>query len=412
MTGTAKVAPPNAQADRPRAVRNVAVLSTMSAIQGAQLPVYIVLGGLAGAILADDKSLATLPIACQMLTGMATALPMSLFMGRFGRKAGFWLGSILACLGGLLAALAMLRGDFWLLCIAYMFAGIYQTTQNYFRFAATDTAPEDYKPKAISLVLAGGLVAALLSAEIVTRTEGMLSAVPFVGAFTFLVVPNLIGMVLVAFLDIPTPPRKSDTAPARPWRAILADRNIPVAMLCAMFVYGTMTLTMTSTPLAMIACGFGTPDAANVVKWHVVAMFAPSFFTGSIIARIGARPVIAMGLLMLLGCSAVALSGIDLHDFYIALILLGLGWNFGYIGATSLLAAHHRPEDRAKVQGLNDFLVMAVMATAALSSGKLMAMGGWSFVVVAVMIPVGIAALALLYGTLLARRVPVTGAVG
>ena len=396
---------------RPRAVRNVGVLATMSALQGAQLPVYIILGGLAGAILADDKSLATLPIAAQMLTGMIVALPMSLFMGRFGRKAGFWLGSVLACLAGIIAAFAMLRGDFWLLCVGYMFAGVYQSTQNYFRFAATDTAPEDFKPKAISLVLAGGLVAALLSAEIVTRTEGMLSAVPFVGAFAFLVVPNLIGMVLIAFLDIPKPSRTEVKTPARPWRDILADRNIPVAMLCAMFVYGTMTLAMTSTPLAMIACGFITSDAANVVKWHVVAMFAPSFFTGSIIARIGVRPVIAMGLLLLLGCCAVALSGIELHDFYIALILLGLGWNFGYIGATSLLAAHHRPEDRAKVQGLNDFLVMAMMATAALSSGKLMATGGWSFVVIAVMVPVGIAALALAYGTLIARRERLTATI-
>ena len=397
-------AAPADHTDRPRAVRNVAVLATMSAFQGAQMPVYIVLGGLAGTILADDKSLATLPIACQMLTGMVVALPMSLFMGRYGRKAGFWLGSALACLAGILSALAMLRGDFWLLCVGFMFAGVYQSTQNYFRFAATDTAPEDFKPRAISLVLAGGLVAALLSAEIVTRTEGWLSAVPFVGAFAFLVVPNLVGMILVAFLDIPKPSRTEAKTPSRPWREILADRNIPVAMLCAMFVYGTMTLTMTSTPIAMIACGFGTPDAADVVKWHVLAMFAPSFFTGSIIARVGARPVIAVGLALLLGCSMVALSGIELHKFYIALILLGVGWNFGYIGATSLLAAHNRPEDRAKVQGLNDFLVMAMMATAALSSGKLMATGGWGFVVVAVMVPVAIAALALAYGTLIARN--------
>jgi len=390
--------------DRPRAVRNVAVLATMNAVQGAQLPVYIILGGLAGAILADDKSLATLPIACQMLTGMVTAMPMSLFMARFGRKAGFWLGSILASIGGILAALAMIRGDFWLLCVAYMFGGIYQVTQNYFRFAATDTAPDDFKPKAISLVLAGGLVAALLSAEIVIRTEGIISAVPFVGAYLFLVVPNLIGMALVFALDLPRPRKGETPAPARPWGEILKDRNIPVAMLCAMFVYGTMTLTMTSTPLAMIACGFGTPDAANVVKWHVIAMFAPSFFTGSIIARVGARPVIAVGLLMLLGCSAVALSGIELSDFYVALVLLGLGWNFGYIGATSLLAAHHRPEDRAKVQGMNDMLVMAMMSTAALSSGKLMATGGWSFVVAAVTVPVGIVALALVYSAVTTRR--------
>lgn len=400
---------PAPQDGHPRAVRNVAVLATMSAVQGAQLPVYIVLGGLSGAILADDKSLATLPIACQMLTGMATAVPMSLFMGRYGRKAGFWLGGALAGFAGIFAALAMLQGNFWLLCFGYMFAGVYQSTQGYFRFAATDTASDDFKPKAISLVLAGGLVAALLSAEIVSRTDGVFSAVPFVGAYLFLVVPNLLGMMLTCLLDIPKPSPTVQQTPSRPWREILADRNIPVAMLCAMFVYGTMTLTMTSTPLAMIACGFGTPDAANVVKWHVIAMFAPSFFTGSIIARVGARPVIAVGLLLLLGCCAVALSGIEIHDFYIALILLGLGWNFGYIGATSLLAAHNRPEDRAKVQGLNDFLVMAMMATAALSSGKLMAMGGWSFVALAVMVPVAIAAAALLYGTLLARRGQVTG---
>ncbi len=390
--------------DKPRAVRNVAVLATMSAILGSQLPVYIIIGGLAGAILADDPGLATLPIACQMLTGMVTAVPMSLFMGRFGRKAGFWLGTSLAMLGGIFAALAMLRGEFWMLCFAYMFAGVYQATQGYFRFAATDTAPDAFKPKAISLVLAGGLVAAILSVQIVTRMEGVMSAVPFVGAYLFLVVINLIGMVLIAFLDIPKPPPAKERAQPRPWSEILANRNIPVAMLCAMFVYGTMTLMMTSTPLAMVACGFGTPDAAKVVQWHVIAMFAPSFFTGSIIARVGPRPVIATGLTLLTACSAVALSGIALHDFYIALVLLGLGWNFGYIGATSLLAANHRPEDRARVQGLNDFLVMGMMATAALSSGKLMATGGWSFVIIAVIVPVAIAATALLYGTIVARQ--------
>ena len=399
-------APDRLPAERGRALRNVGVLATMSAVQGAQMPVYIVLGGLSGAILAEDKSLATLPIAVQMLSGMATAMPMSLFMGRYGRRAGFWLGGVLASFAGILGALAMVRGDFWLLCLAYVFAGIYQATQNYFRFAATDTAPDDFKPKAVSWVLAGGLVAALLSAEIVSRTEGMISAVPFVGAYLFLVVPNLLGIILACFLDIPRPVRTAGKAPSRPWREIMADSNIPVAMLCAMFVYGTMTLTMTSTPLAMIACGFGTPDAADVVRWHVVAMFAPSFFTGSIIARFGAKPVIASGLVLLLGCSAVALSGIELHDFYIALILLGVGWNFGFIGATSLLAQHNRPEDRPKVQGMNDFLVMATMSAAALSSGKLMAVGGWTLVALGIVVPVGIVALALVYGSLAQRGRP------
>ncbi len=391
--------------DKPRAVKNVAILATMSAILGSQLPVYIILGGLAGLTLADDKSLATLPIAFQMLTGMAAAVPMSLLMGRFGRKFGFLTGVGFAILASVLATWAMIIGSFWLLCAAYCCAGVWHTTQGYFRFAATDTAPSDFKPRAISLVLAGGLFAAIFAAEIVDRAQDLMAPIPFAGAFAVLGVINILGMSLIFLLDIPKPKPKVAGTATRSWREILANPNVPVAMLCAMFVYGTMTLTMTSTPLAMVGCGFTTGDAAHVVKWHVLAMFGPSFFTGSIIAKIGARPVIAMGLAMLAGCAAIALSGLELKQFYGALILLGLGWNFGYIGATSLLAANHLPEEQARVQGMNDFLVMSMLAVAALSSGKLMAVGGWNLVIVALMVPVVIAAVALAYGAYRDRRV-------
>lgn len=407
MTTATNIIDPNSPAGQSRAKRNVMVLSTMSAILGAQMPICITLGGLAGAMLAPSASLATLPIACQMIAGMIFALPISLLMGRFGRKFGFFIGTVGGAVGGALAALALVTGDFWLLCAGHAGAGIYQTAQGYYRFAATDTAPDSFKPKAISYVLAGGLFAAIIGAEVLIRTQDMLAPVPFAGAYAALVVLNLLGALLIPLLNLPPPDQvaaKADKAAGRPWSEILRQPAVPVAMLCAMLVYGTMTLVMTASPLAVVGCGFLSDDAANVVKWHVLAMFGPSFFTGSLITRFGAPKIMAVGLLFLMLCAAIGLAGVELENFYGAMILLGLGWNFGFIGATSLLAANHRPEERAKVQGVNDFVVLATVATAALSSGSLYAAGGWGLVVSSMAVPIAIAAAALLWGARMSTR--------
>ena len=388
-----------------RAKRNVAVLAFMQAILGAQLPVYIILGGLAGALLAEDKSLATLPIAFQMVVGMLTAAPMSLLMGKVGRKPGFFLGAVCGAIGGTLAAYAILNGSFVLLCIAHGFAGAYQTTHNLFRFAATDSASDAYKPRAVSYVMAGGLVSAIIGPEIVIRFGDLFAPVPFAGAYAMTLVVIVIGAMAIPLLDLPPPPRREKGDSGRPMREIFANPAVPVAILCAMVSYGVMTFVMTSTPLAIVACGFSGGQAADVVRWHVLAMFAPSFFTGSLIARFGHGWIIGSGLLMLAACTAISLSGIEIEKFYAALIFLGLGWNFGFIGATSLLAASHRPDERAKVQGLNDVLVMGLVAAGALSSGKIMAVAGWNTVNLSVLVPITLALCALVFLAARNRRI-------
>jgi len=263
-------------------------------------------------------------------------------------------------------------------------------------------ASDAFRPKAISWVMAGGLFAALLGPQFVIWFRDWLEPVPYAGAYAFLVVLNIGGAVPLLFLDIPRPPRreKGTARPGRSWREILTQRRIVVAMLCAMVSYSLMNLVMTSTPLAMVDCGFAPDDAAGVVRIHVLAMYGPSFFTGPLIARFGAPRVISAGLAMLAAAALVALAGIEIEHFTIALALLGLGWNFGFIGATSMLAESHRADERARVQGLNDFLVMGLVTIASFSSGALMAGFGWDAVNIAMLPLLTLAAAALIWLTL------------
>jgi predicted MFS family arabinose efflux permease len=365
----------------------------------------MILGGLAGALLADNRALATLPISIMVLTSMLTALPASHFMGRFGRKAGFLLGAAAGAVGGALGARALAIGSFELLLLGAAFTGMYQSTQGFFRFAAADTASPAFKPKAISWVLAGGLLSALIGPEIVRTMSDYFSPIPYAGAYATVIFVNLIGAVVVLLLDIPTPPRRAKGAGSgRPMLDILRQPRTVVAILCAMISYAMMTLVMTSTPLAMVGHGFTSNHAADVVRWHVLAMFAPSFFTGSVIARFGHVPVIAIGLVMLGVCSAIALSGVEIHSFYLALIALGLGWNFGFIGGTSLLATTHTLEEQAKIQGLNDFLVLGLVTVASFGSGALLTLYGWEMVQLAMAPALMVAGGALFWLTLAERR--------
>lgn len=370
--------------DDGRARRNVGVLFCLHAVLGGQMAIHIILGGLAGLLLASDPALATLPISVTVLTSMFTTAPASLYMGRFGRRLGFVTGAMAGGLGGGLCATALMVDSFAMLLGGSAFLGVYQAFQGYYRFAAADTASPAFKPKAISWVLAGGLVAALAGPEVVQVAGDALAPVPYAGAYAAVVAINLVGAVVALFLDIPIPVRRvKGTRAGRPMAEILRQPRVIVAMLCAMVAFALMSLVMTSTPLAMIGCGFSTDDAADVVRWHAFAMFAPSFFTGSIVARFGHLRVIAVGLVMLAVCGAVALTGIDLAQFYVALIALGIGWNFAFIGATSLLATAHTAEEQAKVQGLNDFLVFGLVTVASFSSGALLDAYGWDAVQIA-----------------------------
>lgn len=384
--------------DDVRARRAVAILVWAQSILGSQMSIHFILGGLAGGLLADDKALATLPISMTVLGSMLTAPLMSGIMGRFGRRTGFVIGAMAGAVGASLAAHAITERDFVLFCAASTMLGVYMSAHNFYRFAATDMASPAFRPKAISWVMAGGLISAVLGPELVVRFKDWLEPVPYAGGYLAMVGLNVLGVIPVLFLSIPRPPRSiRGERLGRPWGEILSDRRIVVAVFCAMISYALMNLVMTSTPLAMIACGFVTDDAAQIVRIHVIAMFAPSFFTGSLIARFGAPRVIAVGLALLAGCAGVALSGISFGHFGVALALLGLGWNLGFIGSTALLAEAHAPEEQARVQGLNDFLVFGMVTIGSFGSGALMAGWGWEAVNLAMVPALALAAAALVW---------------
>ena len=373
--------------------RNVAVLVAAQAFLGAQMPISFVLGGLSGQVLASNKCFATLPISVIVLGSMLTAPVLSNIMQRHGRRLGFAIGAMGGATGGALSAAGLFTGSFALFLLGSLFTGIYMSAQGFYRFAATDTASEEFRAKAISWTLAGGLVSAIIGPQLVKLTGTWTDPVPFAGGYLAIVAINVLGVCIFAFLDIPKPAPPAADAPRGRTRAeLLKSPQVAVAMICAMVSYALMNLVMTSTPLAVVGCGFTTNHAADIVSAHVLAMFAPSFFTGHLINRFGVERVIATGLVCLGIAGLVAISGVDLWHFYVTLVLLGIGWNFGFIGGTTMLAGAHAPHERGVVQGMNDFAVFGMVTVASLSSGLLMncsggdAVEGWTAVNIA-MIP-------------------------
>ena len=364
--------------DDTRARRNVTVLVLAQAILGAQLPMIFVVGGLVGGQLASSPCLATLPISFIVFGSMTTAPWISPLMQRNGRRFGFFLGAFAGAAGAAMAAYGLYTGSFLTLLAGSYVTGIYMSAQGFYRFAATDTASEAFRPKAISYVMAGGLLSAIVGPQLNKLVQDA-SAVPFLGTYIAIVALNLIGMLLFVWLDLPKGTRKEPEAASSVKRSrmdLLRNPRILVAMICAMVSYALMNLVMTSTPLAVIGYGFDTNNANDVVSAHVLAMFAPSFFTGHLIARFGVERIMVLGLVILAIAGGVAISGAALMNFFAALILLGLGWNFGFIGATTMLAGAHRPEDRGAVQGMNDMIVFGMVTIASLASGGLMNCSG------------------------------------
>ncbi|WP_425466552.1 MFS transporter [Paracoccus subflavus] len=366
--------------DQHRARRNVIVLVAAQAILGAQMSVIFIVGGLAGQILAPYPCIATLPLSMIVLGSALTARPLARFMQDRGRQAGFMLAVLAGGLGAALAAWGLSAGSFWLFMGGSLLTGVYMSAQGFYRFAATDLASEDYAPRAISWVMAGGLAAAIIGPALVRATDG-LTAVPFLATYLAVIGLNAMGPILFAFLDSPLPASRATGPDAgRPLALLVRQPRIAVAMICGMVSYALMNLVMTSTPLAVVGCGFAPRDAANIVSAHVLAMFGPSFFTGHLIARFGAERIVAAGLFLLAIAGAAALSGVELGNFFAALVLLGMGWNFGYIGATAMLTRAHAPEERGRIQGLNDAVVFGGVFLASLSSGGLMNCSGGSVV--------------------------------
>ncbi len=389
-------------AEDTKAKRNLWVLVAAQAILGSQLPVSFILGGLSGQVLATNKCFATLPISLIVFGSMISAPWLSSIMQKHGRRTGFVIGSCSATIGAILCAIALWQQSFSLFLLGSFLTGVYQSSAGFYRFAATDGASEAFRPKAISWVMAGGLIPAIAGPQLVKLTEDALAPIPFAGAYVAVIAINLVGIWIFAFLDSAKPTVAAiGSAPIRSRRQLLRTPAIAVAMVCAMVAYALMNLVMTSTPLSMKACGFTTAQASDVVSAHVLAMYAPSFFTGHLIVRFGVNKILASGLLILGLSGVAALSGIGLPNFYTALILLGIGWNFSFIAGTTLLAANHAPHERGRVQGMNDFAVFGLVTLASLSSGGLLncsgssPVEGWNLVNLA-MIPF----LALAGGTL------------
>ncbi|WP_437436519.1 MFS transporter [Ruegeria arenilitoris] len=361
-----------------QAKRNVTVLVAAQAVLGAQMPMVFIVGGLAGQSLATNACLATLPISLIVLGSMLAATPISAIMQRWGRRAGFLIGATAGACGGGIGAYGLYLGSFPVFLLGSLFTGIYMSAHGFYRFAAADTASDAFRPKAISYVMAGGLLAALVGPQIVKLTSESY-VIPFLGTYVAVIAINAFGAVLFFFLDIPTPDQPAPNAPrGRSRIELLKTPRIAVAVICAMVSYALMNLVMTSTPLAVVGCGYTAGNAADIVSSHVLAMYIPSFFTGHLIARFGVEKVMALGLAILAGAGAVALQGVELGNFFAALILLGVGWNFGFIGATSMLADSHSEHERGRMQGLNDLLVFGGVTFASLASGGLMNCSGGS----------------------------------
>ena len=359
-----------------RARRNVIVLVLAQALLGSQMPILFVVGGLAGQSLASNACFATLPITLIVLGSMLSATPLSWVMQTWGRRAGFLVGAAAGATGAAVAALGLYHASFPLYLLGSFLTGTYMSAHGFYRFAAADTASEAFRPKAISYVMAGGLVSAIIGPQLVKVTADAM-VIPFLGTYLGVIALNVLGTSLFFFLDIPRPAKPShDTPRGRTRLELLATPRIAVAIICATVTYALMNLVMTSTPLAVVGCGFTTGNAADVVSGHVLAMFIPSFFTGHLIARFGSERIMGLGLFILAMAGLVALQGVALGNFFVALILLGLGWNFGFIGATAMLSECHAPHEQGRVQGLNDLIVFGGVTFASLASGGLMNCSG------------------------------------
>ncbi|MEE9428992.1 MAG: MFS transporter [Paracoccaceae bacterium] len=360
--------------------RNIIVLVVAQAFLGAQLPMMTVLSGLAGQTLATNICWATLPVTAQGFGSMTSSIWMSRLMQRYGRRTGFLVGTLAGATGASIAACGLVLASFPLFVIGAFFTGIYASAQGFYRFAAMDAVAESYRPKAMSLVLAGGLAAAIFGTQ-VSKLTAELMVVPFLGTYIAVIAINAIGAILFLFLRIPTSGAKGTASgKVRGYFQLLKDPLILRAYMCAMVSFGMMILVMTSTPLAVVGVGCSRAMAADIVMAHVLAMFLPSFFTGHLISRYGTEKIVTLGLILLTAAGAVNLSGMEVLNFYVGLVLLGLGWNFGFIGATAMLAGAHSKAEQGKVQGLNDMLVAACVTLASFASGSLMNCSGNSVV--------------------------------
>lgn len=358
--------------------RDIALLACCQALLLINQSGLIAMNGLVGYALVDNKTFATIGVTSYVLGSALSAMPAALWMARVGRRAGFMTGSVIAIVGSATCALAIARASFLMYCVGTALIGVYVAFGLQYRFAAAEVATPAFKAKAISLVLAGGIVGGFVGPTASLWAKDLLP-VPFVGSFGVLSVVAIIALVVQSMVRVPAPAASERGGGGRPLTTIARQPVFVVAALAAALGYGIMNLLMTATPLAMDFCGYPFSAAALVIEWHVVGMYGPGLFTGSLIQRFGALKLIAVGVALIAACIAVALSGLAIAQFWAALVLLGVGWNFMYTGGTTLLTEAYAPAEKAKTQGLNDAIVFTVMTLSSFSSGALVSAAGWQW---------------------------------
>jgi MFS family permease len=376
--------------------RNVGLLAACQAMLFTNNSTLIAINGLAGLALAPTATLATVPVTCWVVGGAIATLPASHYMKRVGRQAGLIRGASIGILAALICAAAAWQANFWLLCFGALVFGFFNSFGQYYRFVAAEVAPMHWRATAVSLVLAGGLVGGILGPTLSRVTVDMVGP-KFTGAYLTLILFILVTMGILSRIRVPDLSAEEQARKGRPMSVIARQPKYVVAVLSAAISYGVMNFLMVSTPIAMGVCGHPYGDAAMVISSHVVGMFAPSFFTGSLIKRFGTIQVMLAGAALNAASIGVALSGVAVANFWWALVLLGVGWNFLYIGATTLLTETYRPEERAKAQGMNEFAIFAMMTVSSLSSGMIVANAGWEKVNYAAAPLLAIVVVALVY---------------
>jgi len=385
------------------AKRNSVVLACAQALGGSSPPIVISLGGLVGSQLVTDQTFATVPVSLMQLGIACGVIPAAMLMRRLGRRSGYLIGALIGATAASIAAAGTSMRLFWLFCLGTFACGLYGAFVQSYRFAAADAATDSFRPRAISWVMIGGIAAGIIGPQTVYWTRDLTPAAPFAASFMAQGCLALLAMLVILQLRAP-PVAKAASAGGRPLPEIMKQPKFIASVTAGLVTYGLMSFLMTAAPLAMIGCGLTVGDAALGIQWHVLAMFGPSFFTGRLIARFGKAQVTMTGLLLTALAAVVGLSGLSVGHFWVALILLGVGWNFGFIGATALVTDCYRPEERVKVQAANDFLVFGSVAIASFSSGGLLHAGGWDSVNWLVFPPVAVA-LALVAWQGLGRRV-------
>jgi len=358
--------------------RNLGLLVAAQSLGGAVPPIIISLGGLVGTQLTTNPNHATLPVSIYQLGLALSTLPAAWLMQRSGRRVTYSLGALLGVVSGLIAAWGIASADFLTFCLGTALAGFYAACVQNYRFAAVDAIGESgSQARAVSLVMVGGLLAAIIGPQVVIATRDMLD-VRFAGSFYGLTGLAVLALPVLLLLKLPPVTSKTVTGPARSLWEIALTRKFLVAACAGVVSYGLMSFLMTAAPMAMVGHGHSDKHAALGIQWHVLAMFGPSFFTGRLIERFGKRQITALGLAMIGAAAVMALAGLELLHFWGALILLGVGWNFGFIGSTALVTECYRPSEKAKVQALNDFLIFGTVAAASFSSGSLLHTAGWN----------------------------------